>query len=241
MRDAVRGSSFNVSGFDHSKNQSIGNGLGTFNNEMQNQMNRLYYSLMDQLRLGLAGNLANFPLENAQGQLIVGKDLIYGDQPAGYALDPADTINYVSKHDNQTLWDNSQYRLPYHATTEQRVRLHNQSLSYAILAQGIPFIHMGSELLRSKSFLRDSYDYNDWFNLVDYSKSHNNFTTCWPTKRKDEANWPLIQTLIKNNQGRDRATSSDIEFASASLEAFKDSQFFVIIPPNVSASDNQQS
>lgn len=221
LRDAVRGSSFNVSGFDHRKNQGIGNGLGTFNNEMQNQNDHSqYYSLMDQLRLGLAGNLANFPLENAQGQLIVGKDLIYGDQPAGYALDPADTINYVSKHDNQTLWDNSQYRLPYHATTEQRVRLHNQSLSYAILAQGIPFIHMGSELLRSKSFLRDSYDYSDWFNLVDYSKSHNNYHVGLPPKEKDEANWPLIQTLIKNNQGRDRVTSSDIEFASASLEAF---------------------
>ncbi|MGJ8693442.1 MAG: pullulanase-type alpha-1,6-glucosidase [Thalassotalea sp.] len=221
LRDAVRGPSFNVSGFDHRKNQGLGNGLGTFNNEMQNSDdNRQYLLLMDQLRIGLTGNLANFPLKNSHGSLVLGKEIPYGDQPAGYALDPADTINYVSKHDNQTLWDNSQYRTAYQATTAQRVRMHNQSLSYAILAQGIPFLHMGSELLRSKSFLRDSYDYGDWFNFVDYSMTSNNYHVGLPPAEKDQANWPLIKALLEKNQGRDQVSAIEIKFAAEVFKSF---------------------
>jgi len=157
--------------------------------------------------------LANFPLENSKGKQVFGKDIPYGDQPTGYALDPADTINYVSKHDNQTLWDNNQYRLPFDLSTKDRVRIHLQSLAYPIFAQGIPFIHMGSELLRSKSFLRDSYDYNDWFNIVDFSMSSNNYNIGLPPAEKDEANWPLIKHIIEHNQGRDIVKTADINLS----------------------------
>lgn len=43
------------------------------------------------------------------------------------------------------------------------------SLATVMLGQGIAFDQQGSELLRSKSFTRDSYDSGDWFNRVDYS------------------------------------------------------------------------
>ena len=82
-----------------------------------------YLLSADQLRLGLAGNLANFPFENAKNQSVTGQDIPYGDQPTGYALDPADTTNYVLKHDNQTFWDNNQYRLPFDTSTKDVVEL----------------------------------------------------------------------------------------------------------------------
>ena len=75
------------------------------------------------------------------------------------------------------------------------------SLSYVLFAQGIPFIHIGSELLRSKSFLRDSYDYGDWFNKVDFSMQSNNYDVGLPPAAKDQANWPLIKEVLKNNAG----------------------------------------
>jgi pullulanase/glycogen debranching enzyme len=159
------------------------------------------------------GNLANFPVYNG-GDLILGKDIPYGDQPTGYALDPADTINYVSKHDNQTLWDNSQYRLAYDVSTEDRVRMHNQSLSFVLFAQGIPFIHMGSEFMRSKSFLRDSYDYGDWFNRVDFSKQNNFYHVGLPPAEKDQDNWPLIKRVLVGHKGRDKVTAEQIQLAS---------------------------
>ena len=55
--------------------------------------------------LGLGGNLSNFQW-HYNGQEYQGDAITYGHDMAGYTNDPADTIHYVSKHDNQTLWDN---------------------------------------------------------------------------------------------------------------------------------------
>lgn len=215
LRDAVRGGGNNTRDL-----QGIGNGLLTQSNEKQiPALARQEYQLrMDQLRIGLAGNLSTFPLYQIEGKQVLGKDIPYGEQPTGYALDPADTINYVSKHDNQTLWDNSQYRLPFHVSTQERVRMHLQSLSFALFAQGIPFLHMGSEFMRSKSFLRDSYDYGDWFNRVDFSKQNNYYHIGLPPADKDESNWPLIKEVIKGHQSRDRVQAKHIHFSSKIFE-----------------------
>lgn len=221
LRDAVRGRGISTQGDDIRRAQGIGNGLVTLPNELATDETMADYGLlMDQLRIGLAGNLQNFPLVNHQGKKVMGKDIPYGDQIAGYALDPADTINYVSKHDNQTLWDNNQYRLPFSLTIDDRVRLHNQSLSYVLLAQGIPFIHMGSELLRSKSFLRDSYDYSDWFNGVDFTLTTNFYNQGLPPAEKDKANWPLITKLRIKNQGRDIARREQIKLTNKIFQEF---------------------
>jgi pullulanase-type alpha-1,6-glucosidase len=215
LRDAVRGGAFTAQGSDIRKSQGIGNGLATINNELQSNNIQQYLTKADQLRIGLTGNLANFTLKTYNGNEQLGKEIAYGDQPAGYALDPADTINYVSKHDNQTLWDNNQYRIAYHLSTENRVRMQNQSLSFVLFAQGIPFIHMGSELLRSKGFLRDSYDYGDWFNKVDFSQQSNNYDIGLPPADKDQANWSIITDIINKNEGRDKVTAEHITLSNA--------------------------
>lgn len=219
LRDAVRGGSSFVSAEELRFGQGIGNGLMVQPNELQTEETHAaqmeeYYLSMDQVRVGLAGNLANFPLENSAGEQVTGKDIPYGGAPTGYALDPADTINYVSKHDNQTLWDNNHYRIAFEATTEQRVRMQNLGFAYPLLAQGIPFLHMGGELLRSKSYLRDSYDYGDWFNAVDFAKQSNNYNVGLPPAVKDEANWDIITRIIEGNEGRDNVRPAHIEFAS---------------------------
>ena len=222
LRDAVRGKGMGATGDNIRRNQGIGNGLFIQNNELNQgnekvvgQTRQDYFLFMDQLRIGLTGNLANFPLINAQGDTVLGKDVPYGDQPTGYALDPADTINYVSKHDNQTLWDNNQYRNAFDLSTDDRVRMHIQSLSYVLFAQGIPFLHMGSEFLRSKSFLRDSYDYSDWFNGVDFSKQTNFYNRGLPPAEKDKENWALVGKVLQRNQGRDVVKPEHIQLSNA--------------------------
>jgi len=211
LRDAVRGGGNNTR-----SGQGIGNGLLTSPNEVltEEQSQADYDLKMAQLRIGLAGNLANFSIINAEGKRVLGKDIPYGDQPTGYALDPADSINYVSKHDNQTLWDNSQYRLAFDVSTQNRVRMHVQSLSFTLFAQGIPFLHMGSEFMRSKSFLRDSYDYSDWFNRVDFTKQNNFYNVGLPPAAKDKDNWPLIQKVMAGHQGRDKVSAEHIQYSS---------------------------
>ncbi|MEW6997342.1 pullulanase-type alpha-1,6-glucosidase [Colwelliaceae bacterium BS250] len=215
LRDAVRGGGMTESGDEIRKLQGIGNGLYTMPNELRSKADsqEQYLLLADILRVGLAGNLANFPLTNAHNKQVTGKDIPYGDQPAGYALDPADTINYVSKHDNQTLWDNNQYRNDFDLSIDDRVRMQILSLSYSLLAQGIPFLHMGSELLRSKSYLRDSYDYGHWYNKVDFSQQSNNYNVGLPPAEKDQQNWPVIRKILINNAGKDTPSKAHIGFS----------------------------
>ena len=222
LRDAIRGGNFQTGAFGLRHDQGIGNGLTVVPNDLQNNYLQIeeYLKSMDQVKLGLAANLVDFKFINTFGIAVKGKDVPYGGGPAGYALDPADTVNYVSKHDNQTLWDNNQYRIKHDATTDERVRMQLLSLSYPMFAQGIPFIHMGSELLRSKSFLRDSYDYGDWFNKVDFSYQTNNYNVGLPPAEKDGDNWPVVSSVLTKNEGRDKVTSEHIQFASAKFQEF---------------------
>ena len=83
LRDAVRGGSNNTR-----DSQGIGNGLLMQANERQDSSQaRADYALrMDQLRIGLSGNLANFPLRVINGEPVLGKDVPYGDQPTGLCL-----------------------------------------------------------------------------------------------------------------------------------------------------------
>ncbi|MDN3652493.1 pullulanase-type alpha-1,6-glucosidase [Thalassotalea ponticola] len=216
LRDAVRGGGMTASGEQIRQQQGIGNGLFTRPNELRSKQDskQQYLLFADQLRVGLAANLATYPLRDRHDEQVTGADVPYGDQPAGYALDPADTINYVSKHDNQTLWDNHQYRIAFDVSTDDRVRMQALSLAYPMYAQGIPFIHMGSELLRSKSYLRDSYDYGDWFNAVDFGMQDNNYHVGLPPAEKDRQNWQIISKIIDANQGRDQVQAKHIQFMS---------------------------
>ncbi len=222
LRDAVRGGSSMDSGKWLRINQGIGNGLFVVPNDVQPADNNKakYLNYIDQIQVGLAGNLAAFPLKNTSGKDFVGRGVDYNGSPAGYAKDPADTINYVSKHDNQTLWDNNQYRIAYGVSSADRARMQVLSLSYPLLAQGVPFLHMGCEFLRSKSFLRDSYDYGDWFNSVDFSKHTNNYDVDLPPAVKDKNNWPFISDVLQKSEGRDHVTPTQISLSNAMFMDF---------------------
>ncbi|WDE05924.1 pullulanase-type alpha-1,6-glucosidase [Thalassomonas viridans] len=219
LRDAIRGGGPFEGGEQLRSNQGLGNGLGVNINELASDYQAEYELSMDQARVSLAGNLSDFVLLDAGGNTVTGGQVPYHDQATGYALDPADMINYVSKHDNQTLWDNNQYRIPYGTSTADRVRMQLLSLAYPVYAQGIPFFQMGSELLRSKSMARDSFDFGDWFNKVDFAKQGNNYHVGLPPAEKDQDNWPLISQVLANNNGLDMPSPEDI---SSSSQAFMD-------------------
>lgn len=226
LRDAIRGGGPFDGGNSLRANQGVANGLGTSANDLALQLpeadrTQEYQLSMDQARIGLAANLDDFLLLDAQDNTVRGQDVDYNGAPTGYAKDPADTINYVSKHDNQTLWDNLSYKADYALDKSQRIRMQHLSLAYPMLAQGIPFIHMGSELLRSKSFLRDSYDYGDWFNAVDFSyadpntNSHlgrgNNADVGLPPAEKDGDNWDIVGQVLAGSAGNLRTNAQDIQ------------------------------
>jgi pullulanase-type alpha-1,6-glucosidase len=215
LRDGVRGGGPFDSGPDLRKNQGFINGMSYDPNEVNtDSADAQKGKLLDQadlIRLGLAANLKDFVLTRKDGENVVGADVNYNGYAAGYTLDPADVITYVAAHDNQTLFDNNQYKIPTGTSMEDRVRMQVLGIGITILAQGIPFLHLGEDILRSKSMARDSYDYGDWFNKVDFSypdnaAASNNWNVGLPPKEKDEAAYPVIRNVLGDASITPRAT-----------------------------------
>jgi len=207
LRDAVRGGSPFDSGTGIRETQGFGNAdtLNELNADDEEGFREDALHNQDLVRLGMAGNLQKFVLLDAEGNTKRGEDVDYNGAKAGYTLSPSENISYVSKHDNQTLWDNNAYKLATGTSAADRARMQAVSLSTVMLGQGIPFIQMGSELLRSKSMQRDSYDSGDWFNRVRFDGSDNNWNVGLPREDKDSANWELIQQIISDDTAKPAA------------------------------------
>lgn len=167
----------------------------------------------DIMRLGLSGTLQDYQLQDKSGVIKSGKDF----SQSSYAKDPADIINYVSKHDGSTLWDKLQYGLASDMSVDDRVRAQNIAITMPILSQGIPFLQIGGDLLRSKSMDKNSYNNGDWYNLVDFTKNTNNWNVGLPVEIDDGKSVADIIALVENLETTVQA--SDITFVG---EVFKE-------------------
>jgi pullulanase-type alpha-1,6-glucosidase len=200
LRDAVRGIGPFDSGFTLLQRQGFANGSyydskpSITVSQAQQKATLLHQS--DLVRVGMAGNLANYEFVDRNGKVVTGAQVDYNGSPAGYTLDPQEEITYVSKHDNQTLFDVNVYAAPQATSMIDRVRMQQIGLSTVLLGQGVPFIHAGSELLRSKSLDRDSYNSGDWFNKLDFTYKHNNFGVGLPPAWSNQSNWPIMQPFL---------------------------------------------
>ena len=59
---------------------------------------------------------------DASGAVTTGADVDYRGQKSGYTKDPQEAVNYISKHDNETIWDISQYKHATGTPLAERVR-----------------------------------------------------------------------------------------------------------------------
>jgi pullulanase len=204
LRDSARGGNY-----DHSTRSDQGFATGLYTDPNLSPFNRdtpaareaqaaLLRNYMDNLQVGLAGGLADFPIQNALGQVQKGQAVLYRGNPgAGFAHDPQETINYVEAHDNYSLWDQIAAKAPFEvagrtpttATAEERMQMQALALSLPLLGQGIPFLHAGSELLRSKSGDGDSYDSGDWFNLIDWTGAEHAWGRGLPPAWRNAQEW----------------------------------------------------
>lgn len=138
LRDAVRGGGPFDSGDALRQNQGVGSGAGVLPNELTTLTDDQARHLADLTRLGMAGNLADFVLIDKDGAVKRGSEIDYNGAPGGYAADPTEVVNYVSKHDNQTLWDMISYKAAQEADLDTRVRMQAVSLATVMLGRGSP-------------------------------------------------------------------------------------------------------
>ncbi|MCM2310892.1 MAG: DUF3372 domain-containing protein, partial [Steroidobacteraceae bacterium] len=155
----------------------------------------------DLVRVGLAGSLRDYPLQTFDGRALQLGQIPYGGgQPAGYVTSPAEVVNYVENHDNQTLYDLNAFKLPLGTSGSDRARVQILATALNAFSQGIAYWHAGFELLRSKSMDRNSFDSGDWFNRLDWTGQRNFFGTGLPPARDNAASWPWMQPRLADLQ-----------------------------------------
>ncbi|HET8953397.1 MAG TPA: pullulanase-type alpha-1,6-glucosidase [Solirubrobacteraceae bacterium] len=218
LRDAVRGGG----PFDGDPGvQGFASGLytapnGSPANGTTDQQHARLLHYQDLIKLGLAANLRDYTFVDSAGRTVRGSQLDYNGQPAGYAADPGETITYVDAHDNETLFDALQLKLPRGTEMADRVRMNTIALATTALAQSPSFWHAGNDLLRSKSLDRNSFDSGDWFNRIDWSGRESTFGSGLPPAPDNQGKWPYMQPLLALGDLKPRAT--DIRTAHARAE-----------------------
>ena len=199
LRDAVRGGG----PFDgNPRIQGFGSGLYTdpngdpVNGSPDDQRRRLLH-YQDLVQLGLAGNLRSYSFTASDGRTVTGVQVDYNGSPAGYTESPAEAVTYVDAHDNEILYDALAFKLPAGTSAADRGRMQTVSLATTVLGQGTGFVTAGSDLLRSKSLDRNSYNSGDWFNAIHWDCADGNgFGRGLPPAADNQDKWQYGQPLL---------------------------------------------
>lgn len=115
--------------------------------------------LQQDVRFGIVASVPHPQVDYSQ--------VSYSD--AAWAREPWQTINYVSVHDNHTLLDKLHISNP--ADSEATlIRRHKLANTIVLTSQGIPLLHAGVEMLRTKQGVENSYNAPDSINQIDWGR-----------------------------------------------------------------------
>ncbi len=141
-----------------------GNAIGSiavFNDVMRDGLKGSVFEKTAQGYINGAPNSANLSkiIFSMKGGVGVGK---------GWTVENAMVVNYMSAHDNNTLWDKL---LLSNATASDAERIAMNRLGAAIIlaSKGMPFWQAGEEMLRTKGGDENSYKSSDEVNNINWS------------------------------------------------------------------------
>ncbi|WP_332876107.1 alpha-1,6-glucosidase domain-containing protein [Massilia sp. S19_KUP03_FR1] len=217
-RDAIRGGGSSDSGEKLISGQGYINGLVYDPNALAGK--RPAQDLLraaDMVRVGLAGSLRSYPMLTWQDRTVRLEKIDYSGQPAGYASQPGEAVNYIENHDNQTLFDIDIFKLPLATSTHERARVQVLGMAINAFSQGVAYFHAGVDTLRSKSLDRNSFNSGDWFNRLDWSYQDNYFGTGLPPAQDNGKDYALLQPLLANPSLK--PAPSDIAYARDAFRA----------------------
>ncbi|WP_245984482.1 pullulanase-type alpha-1,6-glucosidase [Streptomyces tateyamensis] len=224
LRDAGRGGNFMLSS---APQQGFASGLytdpnGDPANGTADQQRAALLHQMDQIKVGLTGNLAGYRFTDSGGRAVTGAGVDYNGSPTGYAAAPGEAVEYLDAHDNLDLFDALAYKLPAATPAADRARMQALGLSLTVLGQGPGFAVAGSDLLRSKSLDSNSYDSGDWFNAIHWPGrggcDGNGWAHGLPRAADNQALWPVAKQLL--DDPRLAVGCADQQAAAAQYEQF---------------------
>ena len=159
--------------------------VGLFNDNLRDAIKGGTFNIHDQgyisgnrdmsavLKRGIAGSVPHWQLNDAKY--------------ACWAFEPTQAINYCEAHDNNTLWDKLAISAKDYSRKD-RVKMDKLAAAIIMLSQGVPFIQLGQDFLRSKPRLlkdgeepddtniysHDSYNAPDYTNAVKWNEKAEN-------------------------------------------------------------------
>ena len=145
------------------KGQQQGLGIGVFNDNLRNAIEG---NVFQPTALGYAmGGSGYVPaIENG----VVGS-ISYNSSIHDFAAAPSETINYVTSHDNYTLWDKLKLSNPT-ASKATRIRMDELAQAIVMTSQGVAFMQGGEEMLRTKGGNGNSYNAGDTVNEFNWAR-----------------------------------------------------------------------
>ncbi|MFP3990900.1 pullulanase-type alpha-1,6-glucosidase [Streptomyces sp. E11-3] len=217
-RDAIRGGG----PFDEDPGvQGFASGLYTEPNSSKEngtpaeQKARLLH-YQDLIKVGLSGNLRSYSFTDTRGRTVKGYEVDYNGAPAGYADAPGEALSYADAHDNETLYDALAFKLPQGTSADDRARMQVLAMGTAAFSQGPALSQAGTDLLRSKSLDRNSYDSGDWFNAIHWDcRDGNGFGRGLPPAADNKDKWSYAKPLLTKVPA---AGCPQIEGASAAYQ-----------------------
>jgi len=147
-------------------------GISVFNDQIRDGIKG---SVFDSADKGFAtGNFAK--KSNVMAGIVGNIDYSSSISSAFTTLSPAQSVNYVEAHDNNTLQDKLQLSLD---TKDKSLidSYYRLASSIPLLAQGLPFIHAGQEFQRTKGGDSNSYKSSDEVNSLKWNLVEKNLVT----------------------------------------------------------------
>jgi pullulanase len=147
-------------------------GISVFNDQIRDGIKG---SVFDSADKGFAtGNFAK--KSNVMAGIVGNIDYSSSISGAFTTLSPAQSVNYVEAHDNNTLQDKLQLSLD---TKDKSLidSYYRLASSIPLLAQGLPFIHAGQEFQRTKGGDSNSYKSSDEVNSLKWNLVEKNSVT----------------------------------------------------------------
>jgi len=148
------------------------NGIAMFNDVIRDGVKGSVFDIQD---TGFATGAKGSYLENILfGVSGATGGRITSYEASWYAHNPTNVINYVSAHDNNTLWDRICHVYGEDsATLAKRTAMNRLSAAIVQTSLGIPFMQAGEEMLRAKknedgSYNENSYNSPDSVNNIDW-------------------------------------------------------------------------
>jgi pullulanase len=166
--------------FSNWRNQSQMPGVGGFNDQMRDAIKGSVFSGTSQGWIQKPT-----PSETDVNRIVAGiKGTI-----AGSTDDPKQVVNYVSAHDNHTLFDKLQMSLPGYEELWPQIDV--QANAIVLTSQGLAFLHAGEEFMRSKPLPGGKFDGNSYQSSYEVNALH------WDRKVQYYNEFKTYQSLIQ--------------------------------------------